>query len=439
MSKKETNKSDDRLGSFLSSTLSEVGKSKNSLLAKIALIGSGLLLDWVYQEKLKPRIERWCLGETNLWTVPEITRRGDEMPPYVFINKLMAATNSSFQEKIMHCRCPDIWDSRTGGWKSADKYITEHECGAMNARLTIEKIGTFEVRSGVTTMHVTTQQKSERALVRCLKVTSSSREQLIKFKDYVLAEQVKTERVAETAGDGCAKHIWNAGRFDRYCWMPIPNHISRIKYKDVILAEGQLGALQQCITQFLDSEEEYQVSCMNYKLVILFHGVKRAGKNRLCEAISNELKWPIYQMNKKSLAVAHDAFRSIPPKSLVLLHECDLLLEEYKPEAPKSESLLEKPTDKLGVYLDLLSILDGDDSILHGKIVIMTTNHIDKIDDRLRERVNFKLEFGYCTKDQVDRICAYRQFSAPQNFFVENKNCQYYMDEITKAKTFKAQ
>ena len=317
------------------------------------------------------------------------------------------------------------------------------------ARLAIDDIGSFVCKQERKMMTFHNCSKTN-ASVNCIVIYGESKESIAKLEKYILAKIEQDNPACRSNKFLYSPHkgMWSELRATRL----------QILYKDVVLPKKTIDCVRSVIDSFIKSEAEYRKYAIPYKLIILMHGTKRSGKSRLCEAIANELKRPIYELDGWSVASAIEAFQKIPEKSVILVNECDVLLKKYTDEKQTKKKSSEKQKKKSDedvpvnvnvkhtlllesdvskdsqAYLDLLKIFDGTDGYIHDKIILMTTNHREALDERLLRRVNAEFEFELCSLEQVKDICAYRDYAMPEGFFEEGKDCQFYMDRITQEK-----
>ncbi len=158
-----------------------------------------------------------------------------------------------------------------------------------------------------------------------------------------------------------------------------------------------------------------------YRRGYLLYGAPGTGKSSLSLALSGRFGLSIYivslnspMMNEESLA---SLFSELPPRCVVLLEDIDTAgLTHLREDEKGSEKVAVKKVSKSGkgevqlvandektqgkISLSaLLNVLDGVAS-QEGRVLIMTTNHVDKLDEALVRpgRVDMKIEFKLADK-----------------------------------------
>ena len=141
------------------------------------------------------------------------------------------------------------------------------------------------------------------------------------------------------------------------------------------------------------------------KRVYLFHGEAGTGKTSIVFALASELGWSICKPN-----LTPENFESnwacIPKKSIILLDDIDTL--------PISTDR-NKNKEEVGLG-DLFSVLDGAATVSRS-IVVLTTNHIDKLDKALiREgRVDLSCEIKKINLGTAARLAQFYLESSIEN------------------------
>lgn len=148
------------------------------------------------------------------------------------------------------------------------------------------------------------------------------------------------------------------------------------------------------ITSFINHEDWYNKRGIQFKRGYLFYGAPGNGKTSLSLAISKYFNRDIYVLNINDITkddALINAFSRIKNKSILLIEDIDVILGNRKSESKVSFSAL-------------LNCMDGAFS-KYGLITIMTTNHIEVLDEALiREgRIDMKVSVGNPSSEMVDQ------------------------------------
>ena len=156
------------------------------------------------------------------------------------------------------------------------------------------------------------------------------------------------------------------------------------------------------LTWFFNSKKWYSDRGIPYRRGYLFHGQPGTGKSSLVMALASLFQKPIYYINLNAVNEDNDLFDIMDVKnnSIVLIEDIDALDATIKRKEPKKEGEEEKENKSTISLSGLLNAIDGVASP-EGRILIMSTNHIDRLDPALIRpgRVDKKFEFG-CMKEE---------------------------------------
>ncbi len=156
------------------------------------------------------------------------------------------------------------------------------------------------------------------------------------------------------------------------------------------------------IRKFLGAREQYELVGVPWRYGVLLHGQPGTGKTSLSHALASELGLRLAVVplaDLKSDEELFSTFSEIRDGSIVLLEDVDCAFEGRKSE------------DVEGItFAGFLNCIDGVLAPHNGRILMMSTNHPEKLDAALTRpgRVDHRIELGPLTRqaasDYVDRV-----------------------------------
>jgi chaperone BCS1 len=189
----------------------------------------------------------------------------------------------------------------------------------------------------------------------------------------------------------------------------------------VVLDKEQKDRVMNDVQKFLDPKQKHRYSAHSipYKRGYLLHGPPGTGKTSFSLSIAGALDMDIYVvsipgMNDEKLK---DLFTALPDRCVVLLEDIDAARatssRDSNTEDSDSDGDMRSP--RKGVTLSgLLNVLDGVSS-QEDRVLIMTTNHLGKLDDALTRpgRVDLKIAFQLATRSIANEIFRF-MFKQPE-------------------------
>ncbi|KAG5802783.1 hypothetical protein H9Q74_013603 [Fusarium xylarioides] len=179
----------------------------------------------------------------------------------------------------------------------------------------------------------------------------------------------------------------------------------------VIPGDAQKQSFVKDVEKFLDPKTRrwYSIKSIPYRRGYLLHGPPGTGKSILSLSMAGRFGLDIYTVSVSTVSdrTLEDLFTKLPPQCVVLLEDIDAAGATHS-RAAESEHADEpaRSTDTESVTLSgLLNAVDGVAS-QEGRLLIMTTNHIEKLDDALIRpgRIDKKVDFELVDRDLATQI-----------------------------------
>jgi len=196
-------------------------------------------------------------------------------------------------------------------------------------------------------------------------------------------------------------------------WMPLGQPKRKRQIESVITAEGVKERILQDVHEFLRSEEWYMDRGIPYRRGYLLHGPPGTGKSSLIRAIAGEIGYDICILSLSSKDLTDDDLNRLmnvtPEKCIILLEDVDAAFKSRdsgdSDEASTSHLAYEGSSSSKVTFRGLLNALDGVAST-EGRILFVTTNHIEKLDPALIRsgRVDCRVHIDYPTVHQIERM-----------------------------------
>lgn len=168
----------------------------------------------------------------------------------------------------------------------------------------------------------------------------------------------------------------------------------------IILPDDQKKDIVDDMREFFDKRSWYTKRGIPWRRGYLFYGPPGNGKSSLSFALASEFNMNLYSLSLSSDRLSDTSLltliNGVQPRSLLMIEDIDKAFRERE----KTDNM-----DNVISFSGLLNALDGVASE-EGRIVIMTTNHPQHLDDALIRpgRVDRKFFFGNATENQVSRM-----------------------------------
>lgn len=213
-------------------------------------------------------------------------------------------------------------------------------------------------------------------------------------------------------------------------------------FDTVYMPEKQKKDILNYITNFNKNEAWYNIRGIPWRLGISLEGPPGTGKTTIATALASWFDRPLYSLNLSTVGgdeALQKAFLSVDRDGIILIEDIDSYgvaqkrSETFEPEmvpAPENESELKKAAEagspiaqtkqqkSYGVTLSgLLNAIDGV-AATEGRILIMTTNHPEKLDPALVRagRIDRRIFIGKLGMPEVEAMfrCFYPEATPTQ-------------------------
>lgn len=177
------------------------------------------------------------------------------------------------------------------------------------------------------------------------------------------------------------------------------------KFDSVILPKETKEKIVNHLDTFLRERDWYIDNGIPYRTGIILHGVPGTGKTSLVRGLCEYLNKPLYIINLNSLSDSQleAAFGELPRGSVCLMEDIDTysVTNARVQNDDGTENSAEAIAEAM-MGLTLAGLLNAVDGIIasDGRILIATTNHLEKLDPALvrKGRFNLTTEIGYLTE-----------------------------------------
>ena len=167
---------------------------------------------------------------------------------------------------------------------------------------------------------------------------------------------------------------------------------------DSVIIEGTHARdILSDMRRFIHSRGWYEKMGIPHRRGYLFHGPPGGGKTSLCQVLAGELKLhicilPVSGKGMTDSKLAH-LMRNAPRRSITVLEDVDSIFVKRESQGEQTTSV---------TFSGLLNAIDGFVS-QEGRISIMTTNCIEKLDSALIRpgRCDVKLEIKNASREQM--------------------------------------
>lgn len=182
-------------------------------------------------------------------------------------------------------------------------------------------------------------------------------------------------------------------------------------YSNAFLSKDNEEILIKNLKDWNESKKYYTTSGLPYKIGFLLYGKPGCGKSSIIVAAAQELNMDIFKINLKNMK-SYEFLEKMSRvrNSVVLFEDIDINNVTHSRINNKQTKHNKKSIfcDNNVTLDDMFTVLDGY-NYLHGCVVFMTTNHIEKLDPALIRsgRIDHIMEFKLCDSHQFTNIFKY--------------------------------
>ncbi|KAF9131557.1 hypothetical protein BGX30_013046 [Mortierella sp. GBA39] len=184
-------------------------------------------------------------------------------------------------------------------------------------------------------------------------------------------------------------------------WRPFGQPRKRRVLQSVILDEGVGERVVSDVKEFVKNEKWYADRGIPYRRGYLLYGPPGSGKTSFIQALAGELEYNICILNLSERGLTNDRLNhlltNLPERSIMLLEDIDAAFAKRDKTQEGFQSMV--------TFSGLLNALDGVASS-EGRIIFMTTNHIEILDAALIRpgRVDLREYVGDATPAQIRKM-----------------------------------
>lgn len=223
----------------------------------------------------------------------------------------------------------------------------------------------------------------------------------------------KAEQLRTRPTSGFSANIWND-------WWESIGHKPERSLESVILPDGQKERILKDIEIFQTKQKWYTNMGVPYRRGYMFSGAPGTGKSSIIAALACKLGMSVYLINLGMVSSDNaliSAFSRVPSNAILVIEDVDAFGASKKRKVPKPKrDRAADGDDEADVAqtrgVSLSGLLNAIDGIVasEGRILIMTTNHPDKLDPALIRpgRIDLHEQFNLFGQREIGKM--YQRF-----------------------------
>jgi chaperone BCS1 len=196
------------------------------------------------------------------------------------------------------------------------------------------------------------------------------------------------------------------------------------KLDTVHLKSTVKNSIIEHIKDFKNNEQWYLDRGINYQTGILLYGPPGTGKTSLIKAIGSEFDKPIYRISSSKIGNLERAILNLPENAILVVEDIDGIARAYPYRILNYHEIVNDVISDSSLAVTYCP-LTGSLMCTHGRILIFTTNHKEKLDPALlrKGRINLEVEIGYADKEVIEKFFEsfYPDFELPEEFTIKEK------------------
>lgn len=197
-------------------------------------------------------------------------------------------------------------------------------------------------------------------------------------------------------------------------------------FNTLYLNMGVKEEIIEFVTNFEAREEFNLKHGINHQTAIMLYGPPGTGKTSVIKAIASHFDKKIYNLNASAMQYIESAFFSLPEDSLVVIEDIDSEMALHGRVIQKDGDASDSNAAAY-CFTSMSDVLNAIDGLhcSHGRILIATTNHIEKLDPALIRsgRFDLKIKIDYASNYTLEQFINtfFSGNMLPDNFHIDDE------------------